>query len=108
MSRSTADVPKPGLSNYVLDSFALIAWLRDEAGASIVQSLLEKAKENRTQIYVSWMNIAEFYYITKRRSAEADPRLAADRVVEIIENLPVMRANPPPDVAHRTNAGVGR
>ena len=35
------------------------------------------------------MNIAEVYYITKRRSTEADPTLAADRVVEVIENLPI-------------------
>lgn len=35
------------------------------------------------------MNIAEVYYVTKRRSREADPRLAADKVIEVIENLPI-------------------
>lgn len=73
----------------MLDSYALLAWLQDEPGAGTVQTLLEKAKQKRTQIYVSWMNIAELYYVTKRRSNEADPQLAADKVVEVIENLPI-------------------
>lgn len=89
MPRSTAKAPERGVPKYVLDSFALIAWLRDEPGADTVQTLLEKADENRAQIYVSWLNIAEVYYVTKRRSIEADSRLAADKVVEIIEGLPI-------------------
>ena len=89
MSRSTAEVPKRSPFSYVLDSFALLAWLRDEPGADTVQSLLEEAKKKRIQIYVSWMNIAEVYYVTKRRSTEEDPRLAADRVIEVIETLPI-------------------
>jgi ribonuclease VapC len=73
----------------VLDSFALIAWLRDEPGANTVQDFLERAAENRAKILVSWMNIAEVYYITKRRSIEPDPQLAADKVVELLEQLPI-------------------
>ena len=65
MSRSTVEVPQRSSSSYVLDSFALLAWLQDEAGADTVQMLLEKAKHQRIQIYVSWMNIAEVYYPDK-------------------------------------------
>ena len=85
MSRSRAK----HTGNHVLDSFALLVWLRNEPGAGIVQTLLEEAKEGRTQIYVSWLNVAEVYYITQRRSVAPDPKLAADRVIEVIENLPV-------------------
>lgn len=74
---------------YVLDSFALLVWLQDDPGADTVQSLIESAEKNRALIYVSWINIAEVYYIVKRRSLEANPQLAADRVVEAIENLPI-------------------
>ena len=74
---------------YVVDSFALIAWLRDEPGADTVQSLLEKAKQNVIQIYASWINIAEVYYVTRRRSMNPDPGLTADKVLEVIENLPI-------------------
>jgi predicted nucleic acid-binding protein len=86
MSRSPAS-HKP--ASYVLDSFGLIAWLRDESGANTVQDLLERAAENRAKILVSWMNIAEVYYITKRRSIEPDTQLAADKVVELLEQLPI-------------------
>ena len=68
MSRSSAKVRDPAVSNYVLDSFALIAWFRDEPGANTVQRLLERAEKNLVHIYVSWVNITEVYYLTKRRS----------------------------------------
>lgn len=87
MSRSTARVSSP--DSYVLDSFAVIAWLRDEPGADTVQGLLEWAEQKRAKILLSWMNIAEIYYITKRRSIEPDPQLAADKVVELLEHLPI-------------------
>ena len=88
MSRSSPEVPKHA-RNYVLDSFALLAWLRDEPGAGTVQTLLEDAKKGRTHIYVSWLNVAEVYYVTKRRSTEPDPELAADKVIEVISSLPI-------------------
>ena len=89
MSRSTAKVSQAKPSHYVLDSFALLAWLRDEPGADTVQTLLEEAEDDRTHIHVSWMNLAEVYYITKRRSIEPDPQLAADKIIEVMENLPI-------------------
>lgn len=89
MSRSAVEPRQRSPSSYVLDSFALLAWLQDEPGADTVQTLLERAKHKRIQIYVSWINIAEVYYVAKRRSTEADPRLAADKVIEVIEKLPI-------------------
>jgi len=87
MSRSVAKANRP--DRFVLDSFALLAWLRDEPGADTVQELLEKADQKRAKLLVSWMNIAEIYYITKRRSKDPDPQLVADRVVELLQNLPI-------------------
>jgi predicted nucleic acid-binding protein len=87
MSRSKPETHNS--ESYVLDSFALIAWLRDEPGANTIQGFLERAAESRAKILVSWMNIAEVYYITKRRSIETDPQLAADKVVELLEQLPI-------------------
>ena len=54
-----------------------------------VQAILEKAERKLAQIYVSWMNVAEVYYLTARRSADPDKHLAARTLVETIENLPV-------------------
>ncbi len=76
-------------TRYVLDSFALLVWLADEPGAATVQAILEKARENSAEIFLSWMNIAEVYYITARRCLDSDKELAASRAVELIESLPV-------------------
>jgi len=89
MSQNIAKVPQRLASAYVLDSFAFLSWLRDEPGADVVQTLLEKGKQKHVRIYASWINVAEVYYVTKRRSAAVDRRMAADKVLEVIENLPI-------------------
>jgi PIN domain nuclease of toxin-antitoxin system len=43
----------------VLDSHALIAFLRDEPGAEVVQSLLDR---NPGSNYVHALNLCEVYY----------------------------------------------
>lgn len=53
---------------YVLDSFALLAYLQDEPGARIVQEVL--ADEN-AEISLCTMNLGEAYYITHREKGEA-------------------------------------
>jgi ribonuclease VapC len=89
MSRSTAKAQPPAQSVYVLDSFAFLVWLRDENGAERVQAVLERADREEIKLHASWVNIAEVYYITKRRSLDSDPALTAAQVVEVIENLPI-------------------
>jgi predicted nucleic acid-binding protein len=89
MSRSTAKAQSPALSAYVLDSFAFLVWLRDENGAERVQAVLDRADRKEIKLHASWVNIAEVYYITKRRSLDPDPALTAAQVVEVIENLPI-------------------
>jgi len=85
MSRSTAKAQ----SAYVLDSFALLVWLRDENGAGRVQAVLDRADRKEIKLHASWVNIAEVYYVTQRRSLDPDPALTAAQVVEVIENLPI-------------------
>ena len=90
MVKSAAKDPKRSSpAGYVFDSFALLGWLTDEPGANTVQAILEKAERKLAQIYVSWMNVAEVYYITARRSLDPDKHLTARTVVETIESLPV-------------------
>jgi ribonuclease VapC len=72
-----------------LDSFAFLVWLRDENGAERVQTVLDRADRKEIKLHASWINIAEVYYITKRRSLDPDPALTAAQVVEVIENLPI-------------------
>ena len=89
MSRSTAKAQSPAQSAYVLDSFAFLVWLRDENGAERVQAVLDRADRKEIKLFASWVNIADVYCITKRRSLDPDPALTAAQVVEVIENLPI-------------------
>lgn len=51
---------------YVLDSFALLAFLQDEPGAGRVAELLEAAGRGELRLYLSVVNLAEVVYRTVR------------------------------------------
>ncbi len=72
---------------YLLDSFALLAYLNAEPGGARVQSLLTQAQAQRCRLVMSWINIGEVLYVTER--ARGLP--AAQTVQALIEALPVER-----------------
>jgi uncharacterized protein len=51
----------------VLDSYALLAYLRDEPGADTVQTLLEKASHRNAPLHMTEVNYAEVKYMTLRK-----------------------------------------
>ena len=55
----------------VLDSYALLAYLRDEPGAAAVQKVLEKAGRKGTSVLMCDVNYAEVQYITRRKNGES-------------------------------------
>jgi len=57
-------VKKPG---YVVDSYALMTYLGDEAGAEQVKALLRQAQDNKATLYLSLINLGELAYIVERR-----------------------------------------
>jgi uncharacterized protein with PIN domain len=61
----------------VLDSFALLSFLRDEPGAEKVAALLEKAEHREQPLHMSEVNYAEVQYIIRRKDGEAAWRVAA-------------------------------
>ena len=67
----------------VLDSFALLAFLRGEAGEDIVAALLEKAGERDHPLHVTDVNYAEVKYIVIRKDG-------AERWEEIARELPTL------------------
>ncbi|MDP1809606.1 MAG: type II toxin-antitoxin system VapC family toxin [Actinomycetota bacterium] len=69
---------------FVLDSFAVIAFLEGEAGADIVQKVL-KVGEEGDLIYMSVVNLGEVYYSMHRAKGPAQ----ADEILEIIDQLPI-------------------
>ncbi len=58
------------MKSYVLDSFALLAFLRDEKGAETVNDLLLLASESEALVGMTEVNYAEVKYISLRKDGE--------------------------------------
>lgn len=54
------------LTGYVLDSYALLAYLEAEPGSDRVRELLENAKDRKCNIYMCMVNLGEVMYIVER------------------------------------------
>ncbi len=62
----------------VLDSFALMALLEDESGASCVQELLERAARRERELFMSVLNLGEVLYtVESRHGLEAPQQVLA-------------------------------
>lgn len=70
---------------YVLDSYALIAHFEDDAGGEHVRKILRAAQEDRTNLYLSVINLGEIYYNTARERGVKK----ADEIKLIIKQLPI-------------------
>ena len=69
----------------VLDSFALIAYFRDEPGAEIVEQLLVAAERKDSRLHMTDVNYAEVKYsIIKKDGAEAWAEAA-----KVLSGLPI-------------------
>ena len=51
---------------YVLDSYALLAYLGDEPGGDRVKGLLEAATEGKCRLFICMVNLGEVMYIVER------------------------------------------
>ena len=72
-------------TKFVIDSYALIAYLENENGAEVVQKSLRQAEREKNQILMSIINWGEVYYSIYRTKGE---KLAAE-CLDIIEQLPI-------------------
>ena len=59
------------MTDYVLDSFALIAFLQNEPGGARVQELFAKAESGQTRLAMTVVNLGETLYVTYRRGGPA-------------------------------------
>jgi len=71
--------------NYVLDSFALLAFLADEPGAGQVRDLLEFGEHHADRLWMSVINMGECLYTVERERGLA----AAHRAIAVFAQLPV-------------------
>jgi PIN domain nuclease of toxin-antitoxin system len=71
---------------YVLDACALIAFLSDEVGAGVVESVLRQASQETIKVSMHKLNLLEVYYGDYR----AHGKTAADGIVGMVEKLPIV------------------
>jgi predicted nucleic acid-binding protein len=72
-------------SAYVLDSFALLAYLEGETGRPRVKDLLRRAELGKCSLYLSVINLGEVLYITERENG----LILAQRSLAAIDQLPL-------------------
>ena len=72
-------------SIYLLDSFALLAYLNDEPGRARVQEILALGKNHKCRLVISLINLGEVLYITERTRGLP----AAQTVQALVESLPL-------------------
>ncbi len=70
---------------YILDSFALLAYLQGEAGMARVQQSLEESQKNRSRVAMCIINLGEVLYITEREQG----LVKAQEALSAIQQLPI-------------------
>jgi ribonuclease VapC len=80
-------------SGYVLDSFALLAYLEGEAGMRKVRTALEGAAAGRYPVFLSLINLGEVLYVVERERGLIEAQQALAAVDQLpLEVLPVTRS----------------
>ena len=75
----------PAKPAYVMDSYALLAYLNGEAGQRRVQEILTLALSHEVEVYLGMINLGEILYIVERRRGLTQ----AQRTLSLIESLPL-------------------
>ena len=73
------------MAKYVLDSYALLAFFRDEPGADAVEKLLNEAAEDKHELYITSVNAGEVYYMSYRK----DSAVKANQVWDAMKKFPL-------------------
>lgn len=73
------------MDRYVLDSFALLAYIQNEPGATQVETILEGAATGRSAVYISLVNLGEVLYQFERRKG----RKQVPDLLAMLDSLPL-------------------
>jgi predicted nucleic acid-binding protein len=72
-------------STKVIDSWAMVAWIQDEPAAPTVENFLQDADSGNIELLMSWLNVAEtFYILAKRKSPDM-----AEEFLTRLPSLPI-------------------
>jgi len=69
------------LTQFVLDSYALLEWLLGQPKADMVRRYLEDSAAGKSTLVMSWINIGEVSYMLARKRG-------AEKAAEFLERLP--------------------
>lgn len=72
---------------YVLDSYAIIAYLEEEAGGDKVKRLLEQATIKECELFMSVINLGEVLYIIERERGLPQAQKTLARIDELPINI---------------------
>jgi predicted nucleic acid-binding protein len=70
---------------FILDSFALLAYLTDEPSAARIEMLIEDAKKEKCRLLLTLINLGEILYITERRGGVTK----AQDTLALLRQLPI-------------------
>ncbi len=73
------------MAHYVLDSYALLAFFRNEKGGEEVEQLLSEAAAGNHELYLTCINAGEVYYMSCRKDGTAK----AELVWKAIQQFPI-------------------
>jgi len=73
------------MKQYVLDSYAMIAYFEDEAGADRVAQILRQLIQGKAKAYMSVVNWGEVYYNTMREEGVTE----AEKVILQLDKFPI-------------------
>jgi ribonuclease VapC len=73
------------VNRYVLDSFALLAYIQREPGGAAVKTILQEAATGQSALFISLINLGEVLYQFERRQGQGQlPTLLA-----LLDELPL-------------------
>ncbi len=75
----------PDRPRFVLDTFALLAYLQDEPPAARIEAILASAEQGKCHLLISLINLGEILYITERRGGVSK----AQDSLALIQQLPI-------------------
>ncbi len=61
-------------TGYILDSYAVLAYLQAEHGGEQVRDILQEAASHRATAWLSVISLGEIFYITVRKRGESEAR----------------------------------
>jgi ribonuclease VapC len=71
------------MASFVLDSFAMVAFFREEAGADEVEKILLGALNGRHQLYLCALNAGEIYYSIWRKNGKTMADICRTKLLQM-------------------------